>query len=115
VEGNEVADNLAKLALNNWNIDLNVDLTIDEIKAKILTFINSKWQTYFNNCTAGKFYRAIEPNVSNKIKYSNNCRRKEVIITRLRFGHCLLNKKLHKFNKHPTGLCSVWTRLSSTF
>ncbi len=34
-----------------------------------------------------------------------NKRKEEVIINRLRIGHCKLNKTLHVMGKHPTGLC----------
>ncbi len=31
--------------------------------------------------------------------------KEQVIINRLRIGHCKLNKSLHVMGKHPTGLC----------
>ncbi len=34
-----------------------------------------------------------------------NKRKEQVIINRLRIGHCKLNKTLHVMGKHPTGLC----------
>lgn len=32
-------------------------------------------------------------------------RREETVLTRLRPGHCMLNKTLKLVGKHPTGLC----------
>ncbi len=34
-----------------------------------------------------------------------NKRKEQVIINRLRIGHCKLNKTHHVTGKHPTGLC----------
>ena len=58
-----------------------------------------------HNKPLGKFYKAIEPQVSTKIKYQNENRNKEVTVTRLRFGKCKLNKYLKELNLHPDGEC----------
>ena len=55
--------------------------------------------------STGKFYREIEPSVSLGIKYENTTRRKETVITRLRFGVCRTNEYLHKIKVLSTDRC----------
>ena len=49
----------------------------------------------------------MQPTVSLKVKFECVNRSKEVCITRLRLGHCPLNKYLFNIKRHSTGLCDV--------
>ena len=53
------------------------------------------WQQEWNDGENGAHYRAVQPTVNNKIKYYARSRHKETLITRLRLGHCGVNKLLH--------------------
>jgi len=58
----------------------------------------TQWQHLWQFSSTGKFYRKIEPNVSLKIKYENSIRKKEIIITRMRFGICSTRDYLKRIN-----------------
>ena len=45
----------------------------------------------------------IEPKVSLKVKYTDKNHRKQTVISRLRFGKCLLNNVLGLFERHESG------------
>jgi ribonuclease HI len=106
IQGNEVADRLAKLASSSHTpMFLDVYKTQTDINKYIAEIIEKEWQSNYNNSPAGKHYKQLEPIVSNKIKFTSSNRHKETTITRLRLGKCRLNYYLHKINKHPTGLC----------
>jgi len=66
----------------------------------------SRWQHYYDNNNQAKHYKTIEPLVSKQIKYMASHRGLERTITRLRIGHCLLNTRLHKYNRMTSGNCT---------
>jgi len=105
IEGNDMADKLAKAAVMKSQTDLNLPYSSSENNAEIDKYINQKWQEVYNSIQTGSHYKLIEPNISRGIKYTNTNRWKEVIITRLRLGKCLLNHYKHKIKLHSTGLC----------
>ena len=105
--GNEKADNLARKAAAKGEIDIENETTIKEIFSKIESMIEAEWQKQYSDSSTARLYKQIEPTVSKEIKFVNSNRRKEVIITRLRLGKCLLNSYLHKINRHETGLCDT--------
>jgi len=106
VTGNEIADSLAQSAIIN-DTSVTVSFELKEIYDLVQEYIITKWQHLWQFSSTGKFYRKIEPNVSLKIKYKNSIRRKEIIITRMRFGICLTNDYLKKINTAASDLCDV--------
>ena len=56
------------------------------------------WQSQYDKQAKALHYKQIEPIVSSDIKYTAKHRRTEVIVTRLRLGHCLNNERLHTYN-----------------
>ena len=105
VHGNEVADQLAKIAATSEEIQLEVPAEIKDEFRLIDTYVLQLWQTLYNNSDTGAAYRVIEPAVSTKIKFCAETRRKETHITRFRLGKCCLNAYLHEMHCHPDGLC----------
>jgi len=105
VSGNESADSEAKLGLENTNVDFNNVLCINDAYNKIERYMTGEWQKAWSANPTGEFCRNIQPIVSGNIQYISKTREKEVIITRLRLGHCHLNYYLHKIDCHDTGLC----------
>jgi len=95
VTGNEIADLLAQSTIIN-DTSVTVSFELKEIYALVQEYIITKWQHLWQFSSTGKFYRKIEPNVFLKIKYENSIRRKEIIITRMRFGICLTNDYLKR-------------------
>jgi len=105
IVGNETVDQLAQSATTNNRIGVNISFELDEIYTKIQKFILAKWQTYWQTCNTGSFYRKIEPNVSFRIKYETQVRAKETIITRLRLGSYLTNEYLKRINVLKSDKC----------
>ena len=104
--GNEMADTLAKLATDKAQVEIDLPREAHDVYLDVDKYIINTWQEEYNKSRTGAHYKTLEPNVTNKIKYSAKLRSKEVTITRLRLRHCSLNHYLYKIKKHTTGLCS---------
>ena len=107
VPGNEAADALAKAGLNRPIVDVQTPWELGEELDSINTFTLATWQRWYNEQTAGAFYREVEPRVSTKVKYTHKRRAQEVMVTRLRLGKCRLNHYLHQIDRHPDGHCAA--------
>jgi len=107
ITGNELADKLAKEALDMEETNSTNYLEIDEIKTIVKPYITNKWQKQYTNTNKGNHYKSICPEVSTVVKFTDPCRHKEVQISRLRLGTALTNHRLHKIGKHPDGLCCL--------
>ena len=107
IRGNEKADKLAKesLLLEPSNIQLKHECS--STYKDIRDIFIKQWQDRWSSETKGCFYAKLVPEVSLKTKFSNKYRQKEKAITRLRFGHSLLNGSLKRLGKHPDGLCNT--------
>jgi ribonuclease HI len=106
IEGNDMADQIAKIAAAKHNIDIVQASTIADVNGIIDEYIDQEWQRVYDASGVGKHYKTIEPFVSRKVKYTSYSRRQETTITRLRLGKCLLNYNLYKMNRHSSGLCA---------
>ena len=105
INGNEQADQLAKLALNNKKVDKEIDFELKEANISVDTFITEKWQKEWVAAKTGRSLFEIEPVVTHRVKYTHKSRVQESTITRMRLGKCYLNSYLHKIAVHPDGLC----------
>ncbi len=104
VDGNEVADNLAKLALKHAQIDIKVSMSKTEVKWLIANEIRKKLQKEWDSGRKGRHLFHIQEKVGReRRKYGN--RKDDVLMSRMRIGHCLLNQCLHRMGKHETGKC----------
>ena len=88
IHGNEIADKLAKEGLSRDIIDHEVTLEIDKIVSIAKGNIDQIWQNRWNSDIRARFYYALEPQVNSAVKFHDNIRRREVAISRLRFGLC---------------------------
>ncbi len=86
-------------------IDVHLPLEIHDELDSIDQYTQCMWQEIYSASKAGQDYRNLEPVVNSKIKFTSSTRRKENVITRLRFGKCNLNKYLFDMKLHPDGLC----------
>ena len=107
IYGNEVVDSLARSALGKANIDLEIVPKVTLLYKYITQHISEIWQSSWDTCLKGRFYYRLIQKVDNKVKYSSSYRPKEVALTRIRFGHTLLNQHLHLMGLHPDGLCDI--------
>ena len=105
IKGNELADKAAKSALNHSRVDIRVIPEYGSVYNIIQKIILGKWQKMWDLSEKGRFYYNLVPVVSKEVKFTDENRRKEVSITRLRFNHCLLNSTLYLMNKHDDGKC----------
>lgn len=104
VEGNEVADAMAKEALEQQCVGVRIALGQFEGRSLIKDFILGKWQEEWDKDIRGRHYHQIQRSVRGHC-IGGESRRDQIIITRLRLGHCGLAKNLLTIGKHPDGLC----------
>lgn len=105
IGGNEQVDRFCKAALTKHHIDIWSEIELEDFKNIYSKYITQEWQTLWTTADVGSHYRNIEPNVCPAIKFKDPCRKKERMISRLRFGHCLLNSGLYKIGRHENGIC----------
>lgn len=82
-----MADKLAKRALTNKNIEMQVSISKAEVKSVIWEKINQMWQEIWDREEKGRHFYQIQKEVQHKMVEWGN-RRVEMVITRLRLGHC---------------------------
>ena len=105
VEGNEVADRLARESLSKENIDLNVMTGKSECVSICNEKLELQWQNEWNQEQRGRHYFCLQPSVKCKKWRSMFGWKDEVVLTRLRLGHCCLASCLKVIGKHENGLC----------
>ena len=84
IKGNEEADKAAKSAA-----DLpisNILIPYTDYKSSIVSFVNSKWQTYWNDQTSNKLHE-IQSEVTQTDHLTFLSRREQCVLSRLRIGH----------------------------
>lgn len=105
IDGNEAADELCRRAIRNTCVDLELDLEYRDMQQRYRAHFGQEWSRMWGTAPTGSQYRIVEPEAGSRCKYADPCRRKEVCISRLRFGHCRLNACLHKIGCHDDGKC----------
>ena len=94
VEGNEISDFLAKLALSKETVELNVPLGKSECNSRCKEKLEHQWQEEWTMEKSGRHIWKT------KAGWRDN-----VILTRMRLGQCGLAGCLKVVGKHPNGLC----------
>jgi hypothetical protein len=107
IRGNETADKLAKESLRLGHVTVNLKHECSSAYKDIRDIFIKEWQDRWSSETKGRFYAKLVPEVSLKTKFSDKYRLKERAITRLRFGHSLLNGSLNRMGLHSDGLCNT--------
>ena len=87
IDGNDMADELAKQSLSSEEIS-DIKLPHSDFKPKIKQLIFSKWDDNWSKEINNKLYK-IKPNLKKQIRPQLN-RKDSVILTRLRIGHSAL-------------------------
>ena len=106
VQGNELADHLAKAGTTKPQVEIDTELETTEMYSQICKYCEEKWQMEWSQLSYDQYYK-IHPNVKMSIQPRHTNRRLEVISNRLRFGRCGLNAYLHEMKIHETGLCDL--------
>ncbi|CAC5381285.1 unnamed protein product [Mytilus coruscus] len=104
--GNEQVDKLAKLALSNDKIDLNLSLSANEFIAITTALYKKKWQARWDN-TCSLWSRSINNTVNKKPYFYQGNRYHEKTITRLRLGTTLLPGQLGQYIRNVSPICNT--------
>lgn len=107
IPGNEIADGLAKEAIKQPEIQIDIPPELADLKRVIRREVMTEWQARWNSAPESRHYWSLETKISNRIKFASTNRKKEVVISRLRLGKCRLNHNMKKINLHKTGLCET--------
>ena len=92
VRGNEEADRMAKAATTAAGVELRAAHEVRAEYPLIDEYVTSLWQQEYSSSLTGAAYRALEPLVSGRVKFTDKNGNKEIKITRLRLGKWKLNK-----------------------
>jgi len=83
---------------------MHIKISKAEVKSIVWEKSNQMWQERWDREEKGRHLYQIQKSV--KItRLGGGHRREETVMTRLRLGHCALNKSLKLIGKHETGLC----------
>ncbi|XP_063416816.1 uncharacterized protein LOC134699058 [Mytilus trossulus] len=104
--GNEQVDKLAKLALSNDKIDLNLSLSANEFIAITTALYKKKWQARWDN-TCSIWSRSINTAVNKKPNFYQGNRFHAKTITRLRLGTTLLPGQLGQYIRNVSPICNT--------
>jgi ribonuclease HI len=88
IPGNEKADKLAKEALTDGEVVTTL-IPVGDMKAAMRKIVLGQWEQSWR-LTANNKLREIKEGTSAWASSVRSCRREEVVITRLRIGHCAL-------------------------
>ncbi|CAC5414614.1 unnamed protein product [Mytilus coruscus] len=104
--GNEQVDKLAKLALSNDKIDLNMSLSANEFIAITTALYKKKWQARWHN-TCSLWSRSINNTVNKKPTFYQGNRYHAKTITRLRLDTTLLSGQLGQYVRNVSPICNT--------
>ena len=91
-----------------WIQSLRPDRSyLKPLQDKIRSYVTDQWQESWDHSDTGQFYRELHPTVTYKVKHQDHPRSKDVQMTRLRFGHVRLAKKLHSIGLQPDPNCQI--------
>ncbi|HYT40901.1 MAG TPA: ribonuclease H family protein, partial [Methylomirabilota bacterium] len=113
IAGNELADSLAKSALNHPSIDLHIPTSLGEIKSIISNHIQESWSQQLLDLdlpynALNYFLDHPSPAISNKLP-----RQISTTIHRIRMNSAKTRSTLSKWKKQPTPLCAVCLKYES--
>ncbi|XP_025762792.1 uncharacterized protein LOC112846838 [Oreochromis niloticus] len=106
ISGNQKVDRLAKGALTKHRTEMEIKSSGSEAKGFVWRQVGQEWQERWDSGSKGRQLYHFKEEVAGCRLYGGN-RRAEVVITRLRLGHCALNKTLQMIGEHETGLCGL--------
>lgn len=105
IKGNEISDKLAKGSLSKETVELKVPLGKSEYFSLCKGKVERQWQKQWEEEQKGRHYFSLQPSVRRQRLVTRLCRKDDVVLTRLRLGHCGLVSYLNLIGKHPDGLC----------
>ena len=107
LDGNEFVDKLAKSALDRPSIDIaHIKPCPRDFNNQLSDCLYSEWQNQWNTGSTSRHMFALCPLIKGHRKIRRRKRRDEVILTRLRLGHCGLNAYKSILDKDVSPNCS---------
>jgi hypothetical protein len=113
VNGNEIADRLAKEAAKEAEqnqLDSHNTITKQDVKKAARDHITEKWQNRWNFSNRGRFYHNFHPQVKTKNLHDFPNKKISTIIYNLRSGYAKLNDYCHKLNITESANCQCGER-----
>ena len=107
IEGNEIADRLAKDAAqqaSHMSLDTSV-VTLQDIKLSSRKSVISKWQQCWGVSDSGRFFYSFKPKVNGKLFLDIPCKNLGSSILQLRIGYNHLNEYKYKWNQCESAEC----------
>jgi ribonuclease HI len=105
VLGNEKADQAAKLAAVSPGVPEYVKIYPEDFRTLVDNILLKKWQQFYDEHNKARFYKRIEPHVSFNKKFTDQDRRKEILLSRFRLGHVNTNRRLHRIGRRDKPDC----------
>ena len=96
IKGNEKADSIAKRVIDHKLYEIK--LPFSDFKPRIFNYVNSLFQTKWNDCCRNKLHEINDTFRPSLKMYSEN-RKEDIILTRLRIGHSRLTHKHFLLNE----------------
>ena len=95
---------MAKRALKKDSVEMKLSISKAEVKCISWGKANQLWQERWDREEKGRHLYQVQRSVRG-VRTGSGCRREDIVLSRLRMGHCALNKTLKLLGKHQTGLC----------
>ena len=105
IVGNTKADEAAKLAAKKIHESEKIEVYPENYRTFVDHVILEKWQYIYDNSPKGKHFKKIQPNISLSLKYNDNYRPREIVVTRFRLGQINTNSRLHRIGRREDPGC----------
>lgn len=106
IEGNEIADTLAKQASDSGTVIQDFRVPSGDLTTKLKMKLQEGWLHHFHNSQAGSFYRSVQTVIPRKPWFSNDTNRYYIrTISRLRTNHALFGKHKYRLDLIETDQC----------
>lgn len=107
IQGNETADELAKLAAAQGNAD-NKSIYVQDVVSSSRSELREKWEELWSNPAKGKNYKTLQPTILPRPWFTKIHQNKRVTSTicRMRFGHCCCPTHLERLGILNSYLCA---------
>ena len=116
IPGNEAADKMANQELNLNNIT-QIPLCYNDYRSNLKRYLYQKWQERWDRENTHPFRTShlypIKTVIKDWASVNRNSREEEIVLTRLRQGACIFNKK-HLFEKEHAPNCEYCQTMPQT-
>ena len=115
IQGNEIADILAKRALKRSIIDIKIKTNKSEAVCERIKFYNLQWQHEWDHSIHGRFLYDSLPFVNKKKTKCTTTRRNETIYNRLLLGKAGTKDTLFRLGLITTNMCDECNEIDDVY